>query len=116
MDLRKEVEKLLYWYIPALLISTFIGYFVATLVKSMNGMPIWMTSLSVGISLFTGHIHNVVVAVWLYFLAKKMDQRYVLWALFGLTSHVFAVVIFLVINLIEEKMQEKTLHSQNNQL
>lgn len=116
MSLREEVEKLLYWYIPTFLIASFIGHFVASLVKGMNGMPLWLTTLSVGISLCISHIHNVVVAVWLYFLAKKMDQRYILWALFGLTSHIFAAVIFLVLNLIEEKMVQKTLHSQDNQL
>ena len=103
MDLRKEVEKLLYWYIPALLIATFAGYFVAILVKSMNGLPIWITSLSVGMSMCISHIHNVVVAIWLYCLAKKMNQKYILWTLFGLTSHVFAVIIFLVLHLLDEK-------------
>jgi len=82
MNLRKEIEKLLYWYIPTILIATFLGSFVATLVKSMNGMPLWLTSLFVGISMIINHIHNVVVAVWLYFLAKKMEQKYILWALY----------------------------------
>lgn len=103
MDLRKEVEKLLCWYIPTLLIATSVGYFVATLVKSMNGMPIWIASVFVGISMCISHIHNVVVAIWLYFLAKKMNQKYILWTLFGLTSHVFAVIIFLVLHLLDEK-------------
>jgi len=102
MDLRKEVEKLLYWYIPTLLIATFAGYFVATLVKSMNGLPLWLTSLSVGMSIGISHVHNIVVAIWLYFLAKKMDQKYILWALFGLTSHVFAVIVFLVLHLLDK--------------
>jgi len=103
MDLRKEIEKLLYWYIPALLIATFVGYFVTILVKNMNGLPLWLTSLSVGMSMCISHIHNVVVAIWLYFLAKKMDQKYILWALFGLISHVFAVIVFLVLHLLDKQ-------------
>jgi hypothetical protein len=103
MDLRREVEKLLYWYIPIFLIASFAGSVIGTFLKSMNGMPMWLASLFVWISMFISHLHHFVIAIWLYFLAKKMNQKYMLWTLFGLTAHVLAAIVFLVLYLLDEK-------------
>ena len=104
MDLRREVEKLLYWYVPIALIVIFVTPVLSTFIKSMNGLPVWQTSLLVWIGMFTSHLHHFVAAIWLYFIAKKMNQKYILWTLFGLTSHVFAVIVFLVLHLLDEKI------------
>ena len=41
------------------------------------------------------HLDNVMIAIWLYFFAKQLHQKQILWALFGLLANVFAVILFL---------------------
>jgi hypothetical protein len=103
MNLRKEIEKLIYWYIPAIMITYFVGTVVTAQVKQINGITPLLSYGFLGSTLLLNHMHSIVVAIWLYFLAKKMKQRYVLWTLFGLVAHLFAAVIYLVIHLLEEK-------------
>jgi len=102
MNLRKEIEILIYWYIPAIMISYFLGTAVTAQAKQINGVT---PLLSWGIlitSVLLNHIHSIVVAIWLYFLAKKMNQRNILWALFGLVAHIFAVALFIALSVYEE--------------
>ncbi|WP_324171940.1 hypothetical protein [Sulfurimonas sp.] len=102
MNLRKEIEKLIYWYIPAIMITYFLGTAVTAQVKQINGATPLLTWGILAISLLLNHVHSIVVAIWLYFLAKKMNQRNILWALFGLVAHIFAVALFIALYVYEE--------------
>lgn len=106
MNLRHEVEKLLFWYVPLALIVMVSTPLLTTFIKSVNGLPVWQTSLLVYLGMFLGHLHYFVAAIWLYCTAKKTNQNYILWAFFGLTSHILAVVVFLVLYLLDEKLKK----------
>ncbi len=102
MNLRKEIEKLIYWYVPAIIVALVLGFIIAAHIKSTNdtsSMAVWTYS---SINILINYLHHIVVAVWLYILSKKLDQKYILWALFGLVAHLFAVVIFIVIYVYEK--------------
>jgi hypothetical protein len=102
MNLRRDIEKLIYWYVPAVIISYFLGTAVAAQVKHINGVTPLLSWGLVVTSILTKHIDNIVIAIWLYFLAKRMNQRYVLWTLFGLAAHLFAVVLFIALHIYEK--------------
>jgi len=105
MNLRKEIEKLIYWYIPAIMISYFLGAVVTavtTEVQKINEVTPLLTGGILVTSILVNHIHSFVVAIWLYYLAKKMNQRNILWALFGLVTHIFAVALFIALYVYEE--------------
>ena len=55
------------------------------------------------------HSPNIVVAIWLFFFARKMKHNYILWVAFALVSHIFAAVIFLVLLLLEKYNENKTI-------
>jgi len=102
MNLRKEIEKLLYWYIPMFIISNIAASIIGTFIKSFNGEPIALTSLLVILSIFIGHLGNIVVGIWLYFIAKKYNQNYILWSLFGFVANIFGAVLFIALYIYEE--------------
>ncbi len=116
MNLRKEVEKLIYWYIPAIMITYFLGTVVTAQVKQINGITPLLSWGLLATALLLNHIHSIVVSIWLYFLAKKMDQRNVLWALFGLVAHIFAAVLFVALYVYEETnpSEDKKIKAKRN--
>jgi ABC-type methionine transport system permease subunit len=109
MNLRKEIEKLLYWYIPIFIISSVLSSTIATYVKSFNGEPIALTSVVIMLSMFIGFLDNIVVGVWLYFIAKKYNQKYILWSLFGFVANIFGAVLFIALYIYEESNKTQRL-------
>ncbi len=103
MNLRKEIEKLILWYIPAMLLVNFLAMAFLADIKSVNGMSFSLTYAMLIITFLIKNIHSIVVAIWLYSLAKRMEQKYILWALFGLVAHLYAAVTFVILNLLEGK-------------
>lgn len=102
MNLRKEIEKLLYWYIPMFIISSTVSSSIITYVKSFNGEPIELTSVVIILSIFIKHLGNIVVGIWLYFIAKKYKQKYILWSLFGFVANIFGAVLFIALYIYEK--------------
>jgi len=102
MNLIKEIEKLIYWYIPTLLISSILGFVISGRMKGLDDTALLISYGAVLSNWFIHSADNIVIAIWLYFLTKKLNEKYILWALFGLVAHIFAVVIFLVIKLLEK--------------
>lgn len=102
MDLRKEVERLIYWYVPIILVTLVLGFIIAGYIKSSNDTSSMIVWGYTSINMFINHLHHIVVAVWLYTLSKKLNQKYVLWALFGLVAHLFAAAIFIVLYVYEK--------------
>ncbi len=47
MNLRKEIEKLIYWYIPTLLISSILGFVISAGVKGLDDTThkLWSSSI-----------------------------------------------------------------------
>lgn len=102
MDLRKEIERLIYWYVPTIIVALVLGFVLSSYIKSTNdtsSIVVWGYS---SINILINYLHHIVVAVWLYTLSKKLNQKYVLWALFGLVAQLFAAVIFIVLYVYEK--------------
>ena len=102
MNLRKEIEKLIFWYLIALIIAMPIGYILTLIAKGQTAGFI-IAYVVFPISFIMSHLENLVVAFWISQIAKQSNQRYILWTLFGLVAHLFAVVIFIALNIVEEK-------------
>lgn len=51
MDLRKEIEKLILWYVPVIILALMLGSIMATYIKSTNhtsSMVVWgYTSINI---------------------------------------------------------------------
>ena len=102
MNLRKEIEKLIYWYMPAYIFTITVGVVLAQYAKNIED-PTWLVSyIVVPIGIIASSIDNIVIAIWLYSLAKQLNQKNVLWALFGLVAHIFAVAIFIALYVYEK--------------
>jgi len=52
--------------------------------------------------ILAGSVDNIVIAIWLYFLAKQLNQKNILWAIFGLVAHIFAVAVFIALYVYEK--------------
>lgn len=102
MNMRKEIERLIYWYAPAIIVALFIEYILTGYIKASHDLSSIMLWSSIGVNIVISHLHNIVVAIWLYVISKQLNQKYILWSLFGLVAHLFAVVIFLVLYVYEK--------------
>ena len=106
MDIRKEIETLAIWYIPAFLITVLLsaaaaGYFKAFFMN-LKVTSFTKFSFVTYISLFIGLTDNLVVAVWLYFQNKKECGKKVLWMIFGLFAHLPAAIIYIGLKVLED--------------
>jgi membrane-bound metal-dependent hydrolase YbcI (DUF457 family) len=102
MNLRKEIEKLIYWYVPTYIFTITVGVVLAQYAKNIED-PTWLVSyIIVPIGMIASSIDNIVIAIWLYFLAKQLNQKNILWSLFGLVAHIFAVVLFIALYVYEK--------------
>lgn len=102
MNLRKEIEKLIYWYIPAYIFTVTVGITLASYAKNIED-PTWIVSyLVIPMGILANSIDNIVIAIWLYSLAKQLNQKNILWALFGLVAHIFAVTLFIALYVYEK--------------
>ena len=97
MNFRKEIERLIYWYIPSIIVSLVVGYILSVYIKSTNDSSSIAAWSYISSNILINHLHNIIVAIWLYVISKRLNQKYILWSLFGLVAHVFAVVIFLIL-------------------
>ena len=103
--MRKEIEKLAVWYIPAFLLATFAAsIWSGVLEHSFNS-----EQLSAGKSIsfiflvgsIIGMIDNFVVGIWLYHQIKSEKGRKWIWLLFGLVAHFYAAIIFIALKINE---------------
>jgi len=101
MNLRKEIEKLILWYIFALMLAIPMGYMLTYIAKGQTAGFI-IAYIVVPISFLVKHLENFVIAFWIYQIAQKSNQKYILWTFFGLVAHLFAVVIFIGLNVLEQ--------------
>lgn len=102
MNLRKEIEKLIYWYLPAYIFTITVGVVLAQHSKHIED-PTWIVSyIVVPMGILAGSVDNIVIAIWLYFLAKQLNQKNILWAIFGLVAHIFAVAVFIALYVYEK--------------
>ncbi|WP_373032963.1 hypothetical protein [Sulfurovum sp.] len=103
MNLRKDIETLLYWYIPVFIFASVVGSYLFDYFKTIENMT-FAVKLSLTVTtILSKYLHHIVVAVWLLNVAKKENQKYILWAMFGLVAHLFAAVIYLLLYVYERK-------------
>lgn len=102
MNMRKEIERLIYWYVLAVIVASAVGFTLSSYIRTTNdtsSITVWSYT---SINMLINYLHHIVVAIWLFVISKKLNQKYVLWSLFGLVAHLFAVVIFLVLYIYEK--------------
>jgi len=107
MDIRKEIETLATWYIPAMILmliasGLYTGYFNAVLSNDQASIGTTLSFLTLVPALIK-LTDNIVIAVWLYFMAKKEGGRKVLWLLFGLVAHLLAAIIYIGLRIYEQQ-------------
>lgn len=107
IDIRKEIETLAIWYIPVMIVMViasglYAGYFKEVLSSGQASIGSTLSFLTLVPALFK-LADNIVIAVWLYSMAKKEGGRKVLWFLFGMVAHLFAAVIYIGLRLYEQQ-------------
>ncbi len=103
MNLRKEIEKLIYWYVPAYIFTVTIGITLASYAKNIEDPTLLVSYVVIPLGMLAKSIDNFVIAFWIYQIAKQDNQKYILWSLFGLVAHIFAAIIFIALNVLEDK-------------
>ena len=101
MNLRKEIEKLIYWYVPAYIFTITIGVIFAGYAKRIEDPTLITAYIVIPAGILADRLDNIIIAIWLYYFAKKLNQKNILWALFGLVAHLFAVAIFIALYVYE---------------
>ena len=103
MNLRKEIEKLILWYLSALVLAIPVGFILTYIAKGQT-VGFMIAYVIMPLIFVAEHLENIVIAIWIYQIAKKNNQKYIIWALFGLVAHLFAAVIFITLNVLEGKL------------
>jgi len=101
MNLRKEIETLIYWYVPVYILGRIVGSVFLTYYKAIPDSDMELTAIGLAMTYFANNLPSVVIAIWLYNISKRSNQKYILWALFGLVAHLYAAVIFIILNFLE---------------
>jgi hypothetical protein len=112
MNIRTEIEKLLYWYVPAYIISAIVAFVLISYNKYLDDPGILAAYVIVPLGILMKHLDSVVIMIWLYFLAKQLKQNYKLWALFGLIAHIFAAALFIALYVYEKANPNETDESE----
>ncbi len=102
MNMRKEIERLIYWYVPSIIVALVAGYVLSAYIKSTNDSSSIVIWSYMSVNILITHLHHIVVAIWLFVVSKQLNQKYILWSLFGLIAHLFALGIFLVLYVYEK--------------
>lgn len=102
MNLRKEIEKLIYWYVPIILVALIFDFIIGAHIKSTNDTTSWVVWGYASANIILKYLHHFLIAIWLYLISKQLNQKYFLWALFGLVVPLFALMIFLVLYIYEK--------------
>lgn len=107
MDIRKDIETLAIWYIPVMIIMViasglYAGYFKEVISSGPTSIGSTLSFFTLVPALFK-LADNIVIAVWLYFMARKEGGRTALWFLFGLVAHLFAAIIYIGLRLYEQQ-------------
>ena len=108
MELRKQVESLALWYIPAFIIMGLLSSVTSGLLEQLFKDGIISPSTTVpffyAIGSFVSNIDNLVVGVWLLAQSKKENSKPILWFLFGVVAHFYAAIIYIGLKIYENQM------------
>ncbi len=111
MEIRKEIESLALWYIPAFVImlifsSIYSGYLseLMDMGKVKTGTSVLFASM---VLQFIGNIDNLVLGFWLFMQAKKENGKTILWFFFGLVAHFYAAIIYIGLKIYEHQKAYK---------
>lgn len=107
MDIRKEIETLAIWYIPAVIMTgiasaLYTGYFKEVFSSNSTNIGSTLSFLTATLTLIKLP-DNIVVGVWLYSSVGKEGGRTTLWFVFGLVAHLFAAIIYIVLRMYEQQ-------------
>jgi hypothetical protein len=93
--MRKEIETLVRWYVPV---------YIGMLIASFLILTHWTESINLlWLMRYMEFGDNLVVAIWLYFQARRDSGRKWIWAFFGFVAQLFAAVIYLGLKLYEDR-------------
>ena len=107
MEIRKEIESLAIWYIPAFIVvavlsALFSGY-INDLIEFGEATSGTTMSLISIISALIKLIDNFVVGIWLYLRGKKDGGRAILWLFFGVVANFYAALMYIGLKIYEQQ-------------
>jgi hypothetical protein len=111
--MRTDIERLLLWFVPISLLSFLAGSAAFAIqepeTKRMVASALGMSPVqfSVNVKLLQSLIYgagSLVGGVWLAFQPHSSLGRRVLWLLFGLTTGMWAVAIWLLVNICDRDL------------
>lgn len=107
LNLRFEIERLVIFLVPVLIFRWFISGILPIYLKELveKGMATSGTSIH-KLTLYINIIEsadNIAVGLWIYFLAKKENNKPLIWLLFALYSPLFSVVGYIALKIYEDQ-------------
>lgn len=116
MEIRKEIESLAIWCIPAAvvvaLMSALITGYAKDIILDGGATPGTTLSFITALGMFIKLINNFVVGIWLYLRSKEENGRPILWLLFGVVAHYFAALMYIGLKIYEQqKAHNKSLQA-----
>lgn len=116
MEIRKEIESLAIWCIPATIVvalmSAIISGYARDTIQAGGATPGTTLSFITALGMFIKLINNIVVGIWLYLRSKEDDGRAILWLLFGIVAHYFAALMYIGLKIYEQqKAHNKSLQA-----
>ena len=114
MEIRKEIESLALWYIPAFVLTLIFSAIYSGYLKELMDMGEVTTGKSIVFASmvlnFIGNIDNLVLGAWLFMQSKKENGKPILWFFFGLVAHFYAAIIYIGLKIYEnQKAYNKSL-------
>ena len=107
MEIRKEIESLAIWYIPAFIFVSIMGALFSGYLKDMMeygaATPGSTFAFLSAIGSFINLIDNLVVGVWLYLRGKKDGGRVILWFFFGVVANFYAALMYIGLKIYEQQ-------------
>ena len=109
MRIRKKVEQLALWWIPAVLVAAAFSAFYA---KQFSGLIDSQTSdISMAyfvyvsfFGTFINHADNIAVSIWLFLTTRdEQNTRPALWSLLGLVTGIIGAILYIAVCIYEQR-------------
>lgn len=113
MELRKDLETLIVWYVPIAIVTFIISGILSGYFYSITGDTVTLgtkVSFVAWANQIFSYADNLVVGIWLFNIRRRANDRPFIWAAFGLITHFFAVTIYICTLIYEQKSS----HQNNN--
>lgn len=107
LNLRFEIERLVIILMPVLIFRWFVSGILPVYLRKIVEMGIETPGSSIHrLTLYTNIIEsvdNIAVGLWIYFLAKKENNKPLIWLFFAFYSPLFSVVAYIALKIYEDQ-------------